>query len=129
MTDCIEPYVIISCLFCIDAASTEHNDRVDCLPNMVTLIKPGGLLVLGSTLNSSEYSIGTQSYRAATITERMLENALQQHGLVKTNPGMERFIEHQADRSYAGGLYLTAGKLERRLLRPARHNIWVYCHN
>lgn len=103
-------YDLVISLFCIDAASRDLESWHGCLENLTGLVRPGGLLVFGTSLESSSYRFGEQVHGSAFVTEATLWTAITAHGFELVEPEPARFVEQNPDRLYSGGLYLTARK-------------------
>lgn len=106
-------YDVVASLFAVDAASRDITEWAGCFRNACELVVPGGLLFFGTSLESDRYSFGSQVYETACVSKSMLLDHLAANGFTLVPPAPVSFTEHDPQRLYAGGLYLTARKTER----------------
>ncbi|KAM7311612.1 indolethylamine N-methyltransferase-like [Ixodes scapularis] len=71
--------VVLSCN-CLEAAAENHESFRRAVRNVGTLVKPGGLLVLGGIGGSKGYSVGTAAFPHANVTDNVVKQAVTDAG-------------------------------------------------
>ncbi|XP_002739259.1 nicotinamide N-methyltransferase-like [Saccoglossus kowalevskii] len=110
----LDPFDAIITSTCLEAACLDNQSYRSAIKNITKLLKPGGLLLIWSTLNESFYMIGGSRFHALPLDAEFIINAVKEAGYtdIKTTkfpvPPFEG-IEKIADAE--GILFLTACKL------------------
>ncbi|XP_063291840.1 indolethylamine N-methyltransferase-like [Pelobates fuscus] len=74
--DCV---IFASCLICV---ATTLEEFIAYLKNIVTLLKPGGYLIVSEYLRASQYVVGDKLFSALSVEENFVKKAMADSGCV-----------------------------------------------
>ncbi|CAD5220707.1 unnamed protein product [Bursaphelenchus xylophilus] len=63
----LEPFDAIVSVFCLESACTEQEEYVNAFANIVSLLRPGGYLIIGSVIDDDCYTSGINADGRATF--------------------------------------------------------------
>ncbi|KAM9296646.1 nicotinamide N-methyltransferase-like [Gastrophryne carolinensis] len=99
---------------CLESACKDHKDYVAALHHMISLLKPGGYLVLTGVIGGSYYNVGGVRFSCCTLTEPFIREALAGAGFtivkVELSAKTEESLEDIAD--FSAYYFLVAQKNE-----------------
>ena len=66
---------------CLEAASPDVPSYAKALKNVVSLLKPGGMLVLMGVFNNPVYTVGHKVFKCLVMQKQDVHNAIEAAGL------------------------------------------------
>ena len=71
----------ITTSLCLESACPDVPSYAKALKNLVSLLKPGGMLVLMGIFNSSLYAVGHKVFKSLEMQKQDVHNAIEAAGL------------------------------------------------
>ncbi len=96
--------------FCAESATSDRWQWQAFVFNIVSLLKPGGMLIMSALKGASSYSVGSKSFPAVEISERDLVEVLDEAGFPEKKIELREVPADSPARDYAGLLLAVATK-------------------
>lgn len=103
-------YDVLVSSFCLEAVAHDINDWQNLFANMTTMLKPGGMLVFTTLIDSTAYQVGERFLATCSIPKQILLDTLVQAGYESSSIELHEMEETMSGRSYQGFAMLTGRK-------------------
>jgi NNMT/PNMT/TEMT family len=101
--------VLLTC-FCADSATSSKAEWRRFMRNTLSLLKPGGLLIMTALRKCRWYRVGANWYPSANLEEHDLQSMLRISGFERSETSIEaREVPGQEDRGY-DSIFLVSGR-------------------
>ena len=104
------PYDVLLTNFCAESATSDRDQWRLYLLHILSLLKPGGWLVLSALHGATHYSVGDQSFPAVDISPEDLVEVLEESGFQSKDIDVRCVAADRPSRDYAGLLLAVAQK-------------------
>jgi len=104
------PYDIVSTHFCAESATSDRDEWREFMANIVSVLSPGGWLVVSALKGATRYAVGSQSFPAVDICEDDLLGLLADLGLSGSEVRLHSVAADRPSREYAGLMFAAAQK-------------------
>jgi hypothetical protein len=108
------PYDVVLTNFCAESATSDLGTWRRYMANIVSLLKPGGWLVMSALEGATRYSVGPRSFPAVDISERDLVDLLVENGFPRQGIQLRSVPADRVTRDYKGLVLAAAQKPFRR---------------
>ena len=98
----IKPYDVLVTNFCAESATSDRWEWQAYVGNIVSLLKPGGRLVMSALKGATSYSVGPRSFPAVSISEDDVVEILEDLGFKRKSIELRTFPADRTTRDYAG---------------------------
>lgn len=105
-----EPYDVLLTNFCAESATSDRAQWQAFMTNIVSVLKPGGWLVLSALKGATRYSVGSRSFPAADISEDDLIELLEENGFPRKSIELRTVAPDRPTRDYEGLILCVAEK-------------------
>ncbi len=105
-----ELYDVVVTNFCAESATSDRCQWQTFVSNIVSLLKPGGMLIMSALKGASSYSVGSKSFPAVEISEPDLVEVLDDAGFPEKMIELREVPADSPARDYAGLLLVVATK-------------------
>ncbi len=105
-----EPYDVILTNFCAESATSDRWQWQAFMVNIVSLLKPGGRLIMSALKGATRYSVGERSFPAVDITEDELLELLEEVGFPRKSTELVSVPADRPTRDYQGLILVVAEK-------------------
>ncbi len=109
-----EPYDIVMTNFCAESATADRVQWHVYMSNIVSVLKPGGWLVISALKGASRYSVGDASFPAVEIFEDDLVELLDEAGFSRKCLDVQSVAADRPTRDYQGLIFAAAQKTPAR---------------
>lgn len=103
-------YDVLLTNFCAESATSDRREWRTYMANILSLLKPGGWLVISALTGATRYLVGARSFPAVDISEGELIDLLQEHGFPRSGIEMRCVSADRATRDYKGLMLAIARK-------------------
>jgi NNMT/PNMT/TEMT family len=103
-------YDVVLTNFCAESATSDRGTWQRYMANIVSLLKPGGWLVMSALVGATRYSVGAQSFPAVDISEDDLVELLEENGCPREWIEVRRVAADRPTRDYKGLMLAVARK-------------------
>jgi hypothetical protein len=104
-------YDVLMTNFCAEAAADDQAQWEQCMGNIVSLLRPGGRIILSAVKGACSYGVGDKAFLAVNILEHDLRCVLLETGFAKESIVIESVPADRPDRHYQGLMFATATQL------------------
>jgi hypothetical protein len=101
-------YDTICTYFCAETGSKDWAQWREALRNILSLLKPNGILLLAAAKEMAFYKVGEKEYPTASIRESDLTQALIEEGFNAQSIVMESIPPDRPSRQYGGVILVMA---------------------
>ncbi len=109
--DAAEPsYDIVLTNFCAESATSDRAQWHAYMANIVSVLKPGGWLVMSALKGATRYSVGSFSFPAVDISEDDLVELLEENGFPSKEIEVRSVAADRPTRDYEGLMLAVARK-------------------
>jgi hypothetical protein len=106
-------YDILVTNYCLDGATDDYEQWRSFFHNVMTMLKPGGILLLSALKGANDYIVGEHRFPAVYLTENDLMEALIEEGFEPQSIHMESLPAADVPtRTYEGVMMVVARKRE-----------------
>lgn len=105
-----ERYDILVTNFCAESATSDHWQWRAFVGNIVSLLKPGGKLIMSALRGATSYSVGSRSFPAVNISEEDLIELLEESGFPRKGIEVRSVPADRTTREYTGLILAVAEK-------------------
>ena len=105
-----EPYDVVVTNFCAESATSDRWQWQTFVFNIVSLLKPGGTLIMSALKGASSYSVGSKRFPAVKISEEDLIEVLDEAGFPKKKIELRIVPPDRPTRDYEALLLAVATK-------------------
>ncbi len=106
-----EPYDVVLTNFCAESATSSRDEWRAFMGNIVSVLKPGGWLVLSALKGAKHYAVGSLSFPAVDILEEDLVDLLEDTGFSRKGLEVRSVPADRPTRDYQGLMFAVARKL------------------
>ncbi len=111
-------YDVVLTNFCAESATSDREQWRTYMANIVSVLKPGGWLVLSALKGASRYSVGPRYFPAVEIVEDDLVQLLEASGFARDGMEVRSIAADRPSREYAGLLLAVARKKSTQTRSP-----------
>lgn len=104
------PYDVVLTNFCAESATCDQWEWLSFMMNILSLLKPGGRLIMSALKGATRYSVGARSFPAVDIAEQDLVDLLEEAGFDGKSIEIRSVAPDRPTRDYAGLMLATARK-------------------
>ncbi len=97
-----DEYDVVLTNFCAESATSDHDEWASYMSNIVSVLKPGGWLVMSALKGATRYSVGERSFPAVDISENDLFALLENNGFARENIEVRSIPADRPTRDYEG---------------------------
>ncbi|MBC7234391.1 MAG: methyltransferase domain-containing protein [Chloroflexi bacterium] len=101
-------YDVVMTNFCLEAAAQNKEEWQRCLANVVSLLRPGGYLLLSAIKGACAYHVGSATFGAVPLDEDDLRETLMACGLAADTIAIESVPADRSERIYTGLMFVSA---------------------
>jgi hypothetical protein len=105
-----QPYDVLLTNFCAESATSEWKQWRTYMANILSVLKPGGWLVISALKGATRYSVGSQSFPAVDISEHELIELLEENGFPRKGIKVRCAPADRPTREYNGLMLAVAEK-------------------
>lgn len=105
-----EPFDIVASNFCPESIAHNEEPFLQAVKNITSLIAPNGFIVMTLLRNGTSYKVGSESFQAFPVNEKLVSRALGNLGFAKIE--IESISINDKNRGYDGLMALTAKKTQ-----------------
>lgn len=105
-----EPYDVVLTNFCAESATSDRWQWQAYMANIVSVLKPGGRLVMCALKGATRYAVGPRSFPAVDIDEEDLIETLEEIGFPRKGIEVRTVPADRPTRDYAGLMLAVAEK-------------------
>ena len=103
-------YDVLLTNFCAESATCDRTEWRSYMTNILSLLKPGGWLVISALTGATRYSVGDRSFPAVDISEGELIDLLEANGFPRTGIEVRCVSADRDTRDYKGLMLAVAEK-------------------
>jgi hypothetical protein len=103
-------YDIVLTNFCAESATSDRQQWLAYATNIVSMVKPGGFLVMTALKGATRYSVGSQSFPAVDITEQDLVKLFEENEFSGKSIEIRTIAADRPTRDYEGLMLAVAQK-------------------
>jgi nicotinamide N-methyltransferase len=103
-------YDVLTTHFCAEAAANDQVQWRQCMQNIVSLLKPGGKLILSAVKGADSYAVGDTAFFAVNIVESDLAQVLRENGFAEWDMTIHSVPADRPERHYQGLMFAAATK-------------------
>lgn len=107
-----DPYDVVLTNFCAESATSDHWQWQSFMANILSMLKPGGRLILSALKGATRYSVGSRSFPAVCIREDDLVELLEDTGFSNKSIEIRSIPADRPTRDYEGLMMAVAKKKE-----------------
>lgn len=111
-------YDVVQTNFCAESATSCREEWRSFMGNIVSLLKPGGWLVMSALKGATRYSVGPRVFPAVDISEECLFELFAELGFAEKGMEVRSVPADRPSRDYAGLMVAVAQKLPDSGHRP-----------
>ena len=105
-----QQYDVLVTNFCAESATADRSQWQASVENIVSLVKPGGRLIMSALRGATSYSVGPNSFPAVSISEEELIELLEDLGFPSKNVELRTTPADRTTRDYSGLIMAVATK-------------------
>jgi hypothetical protein len=109
-SEIVDRYDVLMSNFCIECVSTKKEDWLVYFDNLISLLKPGGKLIMASTKEANLYVSGDKKFPVVYLTETDLIQNLTKKGVDPDTICIHHVAADKPTRSYKGFMLISAIK-------------------
>jgi len=113
-------YDVVSTSFCAESATSDRAQWQAYMANIVSVLKPGGWLVMSALEGATRYSVGPHAFPAVDVSAQDLLDVLEQIGFPRSGIELRSIPADRPSRDYAGLMVAVAAKAGGPARRSAR---------
>jgi len=106
-------YDVLSTSFCAESATSDRAQWQAYMANIVSVLKPGGWLVMSALEGATRYAVGPHAFPAVNVSARDLADLLEKLGFPRAGIEIHSIPADRPSRDYAGLMVAVAVKAER----------------
>jgi hypothetical protein len=110
IADLASLYDVIVTNFCAESATSDHWQWQTFVTNIVSLLKPGGTLIMSALRGGSRYAVGSRWFPAVDISEEDLRELLEETGFAEKHVELRTVPADRPTRDYDGLILVVARK-------------------
>lgn len=103
-------YDVVLTNFCAESATTDMEQWRSYMSNIVSMLKPGGFLVMSALKGATRYAVGSRLFPAVDISEDDLVQLFEETGFVRKGIEVRSVAADRPSREYAGLMLAVAEK-------------------
>lgn len=103
-------YDVLVTSLCIEAAARTYDEWRQCIRKVMSLLKPGGRLIMTAVKDATAYSVGNQVFPVVRILEADIINALVDVGFVEESIAIDWVPATHPVHPYEGLMFISALK-------------------
>lgn len=103
-------YDVVLTNFCAESATSDRSQWEAYMSNIVSVLKPGGRLVMSALKGATRYSVGSRSFPAVHISEDDLIELLEELGFPRKSIEVRSVAADRPGRDYQGLILAVAEK-------------------
>lgn len=103
-------YDVLLTNFCAESVTSDWGEWQTYMANILSMLKPGGWLVISALKGATQYSVGSQSFPAVDISEGELIELLEQNGFPRKRIQLQSVPADRPTRDYTGLMLVVAEK-------------------
>ncbi len=96
--------------FCAESVTSDRSQWQTSVGNIVSLLKPGGKLIMSALRGATSYSVGPISFPAVSISEEDLIELLEESGFPRKSIELRSVPADRTTREYTGLILAVAEK-------------------
>ncbi len=104
------PYDVVVTNFCAESATSDHAQWREFVVNIVSLLRPGGTLIMSALKGASSYAVGSRWFPAVDIAEEHLIELLEETGFSQKTLELRSIPADRPSRDYEGLILSVAQK-------------------
>ncbi len=105
-----QPYDVLLTNFCAESATSDRRQWQTYMANILSMLKPGGWLVISALTGATRYSVGGRYFPAVDISEGELIDLLEENGFSRTGIELRCVSADRPTRDYKGLMLAVAQK-------------------
>ena len=105
-----ELYDLVLTNFCAESATSDRGEWHSYMANILSVLKPGGWLVMSALKGATRYSVGSCSFPAVEISEGDLTELLAENGFIREEIRVTSVPADRPTRDYEGLIFAVARK-------------------
>jgi hypothetical protein len=106
----IRPYEVVVTNFCAESATSDRHQWRAFVVNIVSLLKPGGVLIMSALKGAGSYAVGSRRFPAVDISEDDLIELLEETGFRNKKIELRSVPADRPSRDYDGLIMAVARK-------------------
>ncbi len=103
-------YDVLVTNFCAESATSDRSEWRSFFANIVSLLKPGGTLIMSALSGATSYSVGSRWFPAVDISEEDLFEVLDEEGFKRKTIEIRSVQADRPTRDYSGLIFAVATK-------------------